>query len=66
MITVDLSTRAARPVDTEISKEEIFLLGVTLARATPQVCVRVAVGPKAGDRAILDGRMLAQEGIEVY
>jgi len=66
MIMVDLSTRATRPADHEMTKEEIFLLGVTLARATPQICVRVAVGPHFLDRATLDGRMLAQDGVEVY
>ena len=66
MITVDLSTRAARPAEYRMTKDEIFLLGVTLARATPQICVRVAVGPNSCDRAILDGRMLAQDGVEVY
>jgi len=49
-----------------VTKDEAFLLGVSLARAVPQLRVNVPVGPERHDRVVFDGRLLCEDGVEVF
>ena len=62
MITVDLCSNP----DRRNPAEALLRLAVEIARAKPEVEVRIPVGPCRRDRAVIDGELLADDGIEVY
>ncbi len=66
MATLDLCRVAGNNSNPIVTVEQIFLRGVALARSTRDMAVWVPTGPSFGDRAVLDGRLLAQDGVEVF
>ncbi len=62
MITVDLCSNP----DRRNPAEARLRLAVQIARVKPEVEVRVPVGPHRRDRAVIDGELLADDGIEVF
>jgi len=66
MFTIDLSSLSGRQRSAQDSARKLFDIGADLAHFLPDVCVRVAVGPAQEDRAILDGRLLSQDGVKAF
>jgi len=66
MFTIDLGSIPGHYDPSHEISAELFAIGLNLARAMPDVRVRVAVGPDSGDRAVLDGRVLSQEGVALF
>ncbi len=62
MFTVNLCSNPER----RDAAEALLRLAVDLARVKPEVEVRIPVGPHRRDRAVVDGAVLADDGVEVY
>lgn len=54
-----------RPLDT-LSPEQVFDLGVQLARKLPNLRVLTPVGDEPGETVTLDGKLLSKKGVAVF
>lgn len=66
MVDVDLrSTRHYPPLDDK-TPEQLFDLGIQMARTLKRIRVRAPVGEKPEETVVLDGHLLSRKGVEVY
>lgn len=66
MVNVDLSGQDRYPPLDGKTPEELFDLGVLMARTLRSVRVRAPVGERPGETVVLDGHLLSKTGVEVY
>lgn len=66
MTMIDVNAQTRIPGISRLSPEQLFELAVYLARTQPTWQVRVIPGPQSEGPIVLDGRMLAHEGVELF
>ncbi|MBI5165241.1 MAG: hypothetical protein HY985_15225 [Magnetospirillum sp.] len=63
----DTQLRPASPLPpTSADAPELFLLAASLARGMPDVAVHLTTAPGHREDMVLDGHVLAEDGVEVY
>lgn len=66
MIDVDLSSLGRYPPLDGKSAEELFDLGILMARSLKCIRVRAPVGDLPSETVVLDGHLLSKKGVAVY
>lgn len=66
MIKVDLCSKRPKGALSPEQAEAVMRLAIEIAKAQPDLAVRIPFGPARRDRAELDGRLLAESRVELY
>lgn len=66
MFEIDLKSRDGYLPLSTLSVDELFSLGLAIARAMPHTAVRAPTGEAPGDAVTLKGTILSKKGVETY
>jgi hypothetical protein len=66
VINVDLRSARRYPPLNDKTPEQLFDLGVQMARTMRRIRVRAPVSEQPDETVVLDGHLLSRKGVEVY